>query len=127
MCGCDDAEPARMWRAATVTTRKDHPCRECRRTIAAGARAVRVSAMWEPGDFETFYTCRRCSAVREAWRDVEGCYPAVGGLLDEVRECFGELAREGRRHHERDPEIVRFGVQLRAHLGKYGPQQRRAA
>jgi hypothetical protein len=137
MCGCSDGEPAVVYRAKLVTVRKPHECNECSRTIAAGELAERVTALWEVGGtWDLLYTCRKCRAIREAWHDVEGCWAPVGALRDEVFECLVELRRvplaEAEEYHrpeafERSAESAEFGMRLRAHLGKYGPQRPRAA
>lgn len=135
MCGCSDGEPALVYHEKVVRVRKAHRCYECSRTIALGEVALVVTAMWERGEWDRLYTCRMCRAIREAWHDVEGCWAPHGNLREEVFDCIRDefrrtsLAEMGEDKTAYVPdafvqaeELALFGVRLRAHLGKYGPQ-----
>jgi len=134
MCSCDSGDPPYVYRSDILTARKAHRCYECPRRILPGQRYERVTAMWERGDWQTIETCLKCWAIRQAFRDVhDGCFLLHGNMRDEFLECVQELRRPPPDARDEgylpplDPLLLEFGVRLRAHLGKYGPQQRRAA
>lgn len=108
MCGCDDAEPPKFWCEHRPVARKEHRCDECRtRIIRRGERYMRVSGKWD-GPPETWHFCQRCEALREAWHEVEGCWPPMGHLDEEIRECM-----------RGDPDLAaEFGAAIRKRLGK---------
>jgi hypothetical protein len=133
MCGCEDGEPATVWRRSLPRARKAHTCYECERVIAAGELYERSVALFE-GEWTSTAVCSKCIAIREAWHDVEGCWALYGALRDDVRECLREMRRDPPEDRDEgdtrdpDPDCLAFGMRLRAHLGKYGPQlPRRAA
>ncbi len=106
MCGCEDGESPEFCRWTKPRARKEHECRECRRTIAVGERYELIVGKWD-GEFDSLRTCLRCEAVRDAFAEVEGCHPPIGTLREEIHECIwlNGLQRE-------------FGAALRKRLGK---------
>lgn len=92
---------------------KPYHCDECSGEIRRGQLHSYVTGRWEL-KWGAFRECLKCWAIRQAWADLGGQQPRYGCLIDEVLEPLRDCP-------ERDLNR-RFGMRLRAHLGKYGPQ-----
>lgn len=86
MCTCDDGDPPKVIERTLRQARAGYPCCECSRRIQHGNWYDETRGLW--GDsWDTFRTCLRCEARREAWTAVE-CAPVFGQLSEAIRECL---------------------------------------
>lgn len=89
-CHCD-YEPASVYDASMVTTRKRHTCEECGRIILPGERAERVRGCWD-GHWATYYTCAECLELRQYVTVHVPCFCwAHGNMILDARDTLAEL------------------------------------
>jgi hypothetical protein len=77
-----------MYDCRKIVARKEHLCRECKRTIPAKSICERASGKWD-GKFFADYVCMDCVNIRDGL-SCDGAPPA-GTLWESIQEVFGEI------------------------------------
>lgn len=129
MCAIDDCEPWKIRNDTEPCALKDYECVECHRTIAAGERYHKLVGLLESGaKFETYRTCRHCSALSSFMNVMCGGW-IIGDLYTELvdhwREGYASIplgrliaCMRLRWHDGADPVPTEAGAIARQMLGK---------
>ena len=92
-CYCD-YEPARVYDASLMRTRKQHTCEECGRIIKPGERAEQAKGCWD-GYWATYYTCNKCLELRQYIAAHVPCFCwAHGNMIQDAIETIGSFESE---------------------------------
>jgi hypothetical protein len=95
MCGCEDGDQPKVFesvlrKARNMRHANGYRCCECDRCILHGDWYEEAGGLWDT-TWDSYRTCLRCVARREAWNAVEGCRPPFEELTEAIIECIREM------------------------------------